>query len=350
MFDHAQLPEEFSRLQLRDLILFDQLYKTRSLTEAATSLNLTLPSAGRLLNKLRIALDDQLFTRGGAGLVPTDKATILSSKISRLLAVYHEISEGDVFLPEKLNKTFNIAIADNALAELFPNFVPDLFQHSPNINLSIKVIDNTLYSRLRSGELDCAVIPNFDLPDSTFHKMIIGSGYCSLYVRKDHPLAVKARSHEPIRIADVDEYPQIRIAVRSVKGRMLGSIDQGLFMGKGHRRTVIELPYFFSSIQLVEQTDFTIVLPNFIGQFATSHQKVVRIPVVDAPEHTYQQTLVWHDRVHLDPGNQYLRSTIVNGARFAFKANEHKKNEEPMEWPINRSAPSTEEVEIANLY
>ena len=349
MFDHVQLPEEFSRLQLRDLILFDQLFQTRSLTEAATSLNLTLPSAGRLLNKLRVALDDQLFTRGGTGLVPTDKAVILSSKISRLLSVYHEISEGDVFLPEKLTKTFNIAIADNALAELFPDVLNDLFQHSPNINLSIKVIDNTLYSRLRSGELDCAILPNFDLPDATFHKMIIGSGYCSLYVRKNHPLALKVKDGLPVSVADVDQYPQIRIAVRSVKGRMLGSIDQGLFMGKGHRKTVIELPYFFSSIQLVEKSDLTVVLPNFIGNIASSHQKIVHIPVADAPERIYQQTLVWHDRVHLDPGNQYLRSTIVNGARFAFKSTGLDKNDEPFVWnPDHEDA--IEEVAIGNLY
>ncbi len=349
MFDHAQLPEEFSRLQLRDLILFDQLFQTRSLTEAATSLNLTLPSAGRLLNKLRIALDDQLFTRGGTGLVPTDKAVILSNKITRLLSVYHEISEGDVFLPEKLNKTFNIAIADNALAELFPNILNDLAQHSPNINLSIKVIDNTLYSRLRSGELDCAILPNFDLPDPTFHKMIIGSGHCSLYVRKSHPLAQKVKDGHPVLVEDLDQFPQIRIAVRSIKGRMLGSIDQGLFMGKGHRKTVIELPYFFSSIQLVEKTDFTIVLPNFIGNFAITHQQIVRIPVADAPERIYQQTLVWHDRVHLDPGNQYLRSTIVNGARLAFKSNGLDKIDTHFLWRADHEE-ALEEIDCVHLY
>ena len=303
-----------AQLKLKDLILFDTLFRTRSLTDSAALLELTVPSAGRMLNKIREAFDDPLFTRGGSGLVPTERAIQLQKKFEHIIDVFDAFDDGEVFYPKKLNRNFTVGIADNALAELMPVIINELFEKAPNISISFQAIDNTLYERLKTGELDCAILPDFALPDDSFHKLIIGRGSCALYVRKDHPLDIRVCEKKPVYIHHIDEWPQIRICVRSLKGRLLGSIDQGLFHGQGNRRTIIELPYFFSSVELLEKSDCTLVLPNHIGSFAVKHFPIVEIPIEDATNNAYKLSLVWHDRTHNDAGSQFFRATVVNGA------------------------------------
>ena len=307
-----------SQLKLKDLLLFDTLFRTKSLTESAAHLDLTVPSAGRMLNKIREAFDDPLFTRGGSGLVPTPKAVLIYKKVKHILTVFDDFQDGDVFEPSEISRNFTIGIADNAMADLMPYVIEDTLQTAPNASFSIQVIDNTLYDRLKNGQLDCAILADLALPDTTFHKIRIGTGSCHLYVRSDHPLARIHSLKRPVFIHDVDRWPQIRIRIRSLKGRTVGSIDNGLFRNLGNRKTVIELPYFFSSILMLLRTSYTLVLPKNVGDFAVKFFPIVEIPVADAPDSSYDLSLIWHDRVHDDASNQFLRASIVHAAHTHY--------------------------------
>ena len=58
-------------IEIRLLQVFDAIYKTRSVTEAAVSLDLGQPAVSVALSKLRHHFGDPLFVRTSAGMEPT---------------------------------------------------------------------------------------------------------------------------------------------------------------------------------------------------------------------------------------------------------------------------------------
>src|SRR5712671_4611110 len=76
------LPREGLHVNLRSLdfnllVVFDAVMQDRSVTRAATRLNVAQPTVSHALTRLRSALKDDLFIRTPEGMAPTPKAEIL---------------------------------------------------------------------------------------------------------------------------------------------------------------------------------------------------------------------------------------------------------------------------------
>jgi DNA-binding transcriptional LysR family regulator len=63
-----------SKLDLEWLAIFDEIYKTSSVSRAAERLGLAQATASIALNKLRIHFGDRLFSRTSKGMEPTPYA------------------------------------------------------------------------------------------------------------------------------------------------------------------------------------------------------------------------------------------------------------------------------------
>ena len=80
-----------SRINLRTfdlnlLKVFDVVMSERSLTRAATQLNLTQPAVSNALRRLREALNDELLVRNGRTLEPTARGQELWPAVRETLA------------------------------------------------------------------------------------------------------------------------------------------------------------------------------------------------------------------------------------------------------------------------
>ena len=60
-----------SKLDLEWLAVFDEVYKTGSVSKAADRLGMAQAAASTVLNKLRAHFDDRLFARTAQGMQPT---------------------------------------------------------------------------------------------------------------------------------------------------------------------------------------------------------------------------------------------------------------------------------------
>ena len=74
------------RLDLNLLRVFDALFRTRSVTLAAEQTGMQQSSMSGALKRLRTALNDPLFVKSGAGMVPTAFALELAGPVQAGLA------------------------------------------------------------------------------------------------------------------------------------------------------------------------------------------------------------------------------------------------------------------------
>src|SRR6478735_8700869 len=96
-------------IDLNLLRLFDAVYRARSVSRAAESLGLTQPAASHGLGRLRLLLEDALFTRAPGGVAPTPRAERLAVAVQSALGTLEmALNEPDRFEPGASRKTFRI--------------------------------------------------------------------------------------------------------------------------------------------------------------------------------------------------------------------------------------------------
>ena len=83
---------DLSRTDLNLLVLFEVVLEERHVGRAADRLNLTPSAVSHGLGRLRRLLNDPLFLRTPRGVVPTARATELSSPVADVLARAREAS------------------------------------------------------------------------------------------------------------------------------------------------------------------------------------------------------------------------------------------------------------------
>lgn len=139
------------------LRLLAELHRTRSLGVAAERLGCSLSKASRMLGTLRKLFDDELFVRCDHCMHPTKGMQALAPKIERILGAYAALSEGDCFLPQRLERTYNIGGLDNALVAYVLPVLSDLAAAAPGVALNFHPLGRDFASDLRAGRLDLAI-------------------------------------------------------------------------------------------------------------------------------------------------------------------------------------------------
>jgi DNA-binding transcriptional LysR family regulator len=109
----------FNALDLNLLKVFDALMRERSVTRAASRLNLSQPAVSSALNRLRRQLDDQLFLRQSNQMVPTARALALWEVLRHSLdGIKAAMAEAEPFDAAACRR--HIALAEQAFTEADP--------------------------------------------------------------------------------------------------------------------------------------------------------------------------------------------------------------------------------------
>src|SRR5580765_1082764 len=98
----------FGQLDLNLLRVFDALAEERSVTRAGERLGLTQSAVSHALNRLRYALEDELFLRGPDGMTPTPRAAEIWPELRRGLSQLQHSLAPTEFAPEQAERTFHI--------------------------------------------------------------------------------------------------------------------------------------------------------------------------------------------------------------------------------------------------
>jgi len=281
----------------RMLVLFDEIYRTQSMTRAAGRLALSQPTASIWLAKLRRLWHDPLFVRTSAGMQPTPRADALIGPARETLALLRRLSGDEpAFDPGTARRNFRICMTDASHVMLLPRLLAQVRAVAAEVRLEVTPITAGTAHLLETGEADLALgyIPGLE---AGFHEQRLYTQDFICLVNARHPrigAAFTARSyrHEAhIGILSSTSYPMLQRSLSS----------QGI-----ERRVALELPGFLGLAAIVASTDLVATVPRTIGEALAQTGTIRVLPCpVKIPAFTVKQ--YWHVRYHHDAGIRWLR-------------------------------------------
>ncbi len=314
--------DKLMRIDLNLLVVLQVLLEEESVTRAAVRLNLSQSALSKSLNRLRISLQDPLFSRTAHGLKPTAHALQLQQKLPSLLQNLYQLTQAPSFDPSSSDRHFSISMLESAYATLLPYFIGPLLKQASHVHLDIlSWMENSMQS-LQQGKVDFGItgIDFYDdprlkteiLPDGIAHTILFHDQQTCL-VNENHPVLESIKKGH----WDIDSYLQYNHIQVSCEGNKWWAIDY--FLEKqGKQRTIIStLPDFYGGASVCAHSDLIFTLPS---SFVPHAQKLYPLKQIPLPfsfsEMAY--VLLWHQRNSDEPGHKWIREMICNSVANAI--------------------------------
>lgn len=288
-------------IDLRLLSVFDEIYKTRSVSAAALALGLGQPAVSVALAKLRQQLDDPLFVRTSAGMEPTPFGESLVPRVRSVLdAVDQVLGHRNDFDPSTSARTFRICMTDISQLVLLPPLLKTLGESAPDLRIEIFPLSGETARLLESGEADLALgfMPQLE---AGFYQQLLFNQSFSCMVSAHHP-----RIGERLSLAQFEAENHV---VVSASGSAPLILDREIARLGIRRKIALQIPNFLGAAFVVEHTDHLITIPQRLGDVLQGRGALRILPVPFAlPSYSVKQH--WHERYHHDPGSRWLRGVI----------------------------------------
>jgi len=293
------------------LVAFEALFAERSVTRAALRLGLSQPATSHVLARLRAGLDDPLFVRTPAGLVPTSRAEALAVPIEETLdRLRAALRAGLPFDAARERRSYTIAAADLAQLLLLPALAARIAKTAPSIELVVKpVAPDEVERRLADGSLDASIGVSRAIEDSLEHAHLLDERLVSVTAR-GHAL-LRARGSAEAKIAAWCGARHLRVVP---SGDPVSRVDRRLEALRRTRHVVVTVQQFFTAPHLVACSDLVWTAPaRMAAVYARRLPLSVRpLPFTVEPFHLQ---LSWHPRRAKDPAQAWLREQIVAVSR-----------------------------------
>ena len=285
----------------RLLSVFDAIYKTRSVTQAAASLGLGQPAVSIALGKLRELFNDPLFVRTVNGMEPTPRSEGLADKVrTALKAIEQVMGQHDNFDPASSERVFKVCMTDITQLVLLPLLWGKLLSIAPRIRIAVVPLDQHASLKLQTGEIDLAVgyLPELA---AGFHQTILFKSIFVCMARRSHP-----RIKGTLGIA---QFEAEQHALISAAGSAPLLLEREISRLGINRRVALTIPSYIGAALVVEQTDLLITIPSHLAHVLSGRAELNTYdPPMALPQYEVKQH--WHERHHNDVGSKWLRQLI----------------------------------------
>jgi DNA-binding transcriptional LysR family regulator len=302
-------------VDLNLLRLFDAVWRTRSVSRAAVTLDLSQPAASQGLARLRALLGDALFVRAGGGVAPTPRAERLAQAVQSALATLEEaLNESEVFDPLQARKTFRMHLSDIGESRFLPELMATLRCEAPGTRLEAAPLPHDeIAAALNSGRIDVAV-GYLPIVADTQRLPLLSDRYIVL-LREGHPFAAQWRTSAG-RQGSRDE----RSASEGLEA--LAGLDFAAVRTHSDTLRILQLlqlegrlrltvAHFLSLPAIVRASDLGVLMPRSIAQGFAAHGGL-EIIEPDFPLRDFTVSLHWSRRFEADPGQQWLRQRVCD--------------------------------------
>lgn len=288
-------------LETRLLQVFDEIYKTRSVTRAAENLEMGQPAVSIALSKLREHFADPLFVRIGNTMEPTPLADELSVPVRQGLITLQKVyAHRAVFDPATSQRTFCISMTDISQLVLLPRLWAYLRQASPGVHIEIVPLSNDTARMLEAGEADLALGFMPQLEAGFFQQSLFRQRYVCV-ASAEHPRVTASLTKS--------QYEAEEHAVVTSSGTGHPILDHEITRQGIQRNIALRVPNYLGIAFVIEQTDLLVTIPERLAQLLEGRGRFRTFSLpFDMPEYTVKQH--WHERYHHDPGNRWLRTVI----------------------------------------
>jgi DNA-binding transcriptional LysR family regulator len=284
------------------LAVFDEIYKTRSVSRAGENLGLAQTSVSLALGRLRRQFNDPLFVRTASGMVPTPHAVTLLEPLRQSLELLRTATQQKVvFEPASSTRTFRIAMTDISHLEFLPALMNKIIATAPAVRIEVLRITTDTPKLLESGDADLAVGFMPEMEAGFYQQKLFDQGFACV-MQRDHP-RIRQRLTESL-------YKREKHVVITAHGTGHELVELVLARHKIVRKTALVLPTLPGVGNLLANTELVATVPERVAQMLVRIAQVKALaPPVRFTEFSIKQH--WHQRYHHDPANQWLRSTVA---------------------------------------
>jgi DNA-binding transcriptional LysR family regulator len=290
-----------AKLDIDWLGVFIEIYKTRSVSEAADRLGMAQARASGVLTKLRRHFGDPLFARTSTGMEPTPYATGVYPDI---VGCFERFSSPDsrraAFEPASARRRFRVCMTDISEIVVLPSLINELRRLSNGIDIEAERITADSQNRLESGHADLAVGYMPSLEAGFYQQKLFMQDFVCL-VARNHP-----RIREALNLKAFCNEGHI---VVTTSGTGHAIVDKEFAKRKIERRIVLRVPSFLGVGRLVASTPLISIVPRRLGEVLADQEKI-RMFAAPIRLSTYAVKQHWHARFHADPGSIWLRNLI----------------------------------------
>lgn len=311
------------QLDLNLLRLFIYIYEFKNLTHTAEELHLSQSAISHALNRLRQALDDELFYREKGELHPTPYAkrvypTIRQSfnQLANVFQTTHTLSEDQ--LSEIAKQSFNqltIAMPDEIELIVFNKLVSQVHQFLPDSQIiSSRLNRSELEHELKVGHVDFAIDVARVVDREIVHQSLMQDDFVLVLYAPNFADELANDSS----ISEAQYFASQHITVSSRRWGL--SIEDSLLSKAGWQRQIkVRCQHYATAFQLLKQDKLMLTLTRQLATtFVPDSQgwQILDLPIaLSAIElHGY-----WHQNQQDEPLHQWLRQQM-------FKALNHSLN------------------------
>ncbi|APA87387.1 LysR family transcriptional regulator [Paraburkholderia sprentiae WSM5005] len=289
------------RLDLNLLVTLDVLLEEHNVTRAAERLSLSQPSVSVHLAKLRDVFGDPLLLPGPRGMRPTAKAQALREPLREALdALQRAVAPTKPFDPAAATQTWRIAATDYAESTIILPMLAGLRAVAPGTRLAIvEAAPPRLARQAELGDIDIGFHTSEGAPEGLRRRVLFAERYV-LVGRAGHPKLKRRPS-----LAQFCKLEHVIVSPDG--GGFVGVTDETLAKVGLARKVVLSVPHFLFMQSVLASTDLVGMLPARLVR--GSHALRMVEPPVEVPG--YEMAMLWHERVHRDPGHQWLREFIA---------------------------------------
>jgi DNA-binding transcriptional LysR family regulator len=294
---------DIADVDLNLLVVFDALLRTRSVTGAARTLQMSQPATSFALNRLRKTFGDPLFVRTARGIAPTPYAESLAAPLESILdRIRADLLRQPTFDPSTVERSVTFNMQDIGELVFLPTLIERLVRVAPGVRVrTVNLPVEQIEPALRSGEVDLALGSFTDLASgATYQQRLFRHSFVCI-VRSDHPTIGDEISRK--------QFLEGSHAIVHPAGHMDDNLEHEL-RGQGlTRRVAVRIEHFLAVPTILSQSDLIFTVPYAIGESLAklADIKLVRPPFRAKPRDVKQH---WHSRFHRDSANRWLRGVV----------------------------------------
>ncbi|WP_336762314.1 LysR family transcriptional regulator [Asaia sp. VD9] len=293
------------RLKFRQLLLLRQISREPALNRAARSLNLSQPTASKLLQDMETDLEAQLFERHAHGLTPTRSGLVAIRHAEQILADLGRLRHDLQAVGRGLSGTVTIGTIGAPLHEIITPVLVSLAETEPELCVTLHVgTSDDLMNMLHAGRIDLAI-----------GRAIEGIGSDLLLVEElaSEQLLIVAGAQNPIneRIPKtLHDLRDARWIIHTRPSPMRQAIETAFTLARLPLPSFpIELSSVTATIDLLSQSDMLAVVPRSIYKlFARSG--ILRELPVSLPDIMGSYSLIRLRNRTVTPEMDYLAGEI----------------------------------------
>jgi DNA-binding transcriptional LysR family regulator len=292
---------DIRNLDLNLLRALDALLAEKHVSRAAQRLHLSQPATSALLARLRDVFDDPLLVRTGRDLVITPRALALAPRVRALIEdIEGLLAQERRFEPLSARHRFVIATTDYVQALLAGWLSRRLPVLAPGVDVALVAVDSARLERQQAdGEVDLAVLNLARTPGALHSRTLLAERFVVI-ARKKHPTVRRTLTLE--RFCALDH-----VLVSPRGGSFVGPTDEELAARGLSRRVRLSVQGFLGVPALVAQSDLVAVFPERLARQYAKELMIVEAPL---PLPGFTMVAAWHERVHRDPAQRWLREKI----------------------------------------